>query len=100
VPNRPNGSALRVLRSLAGLLQAVLLALLHPRVAAEVAGLLQRRAVVGFQADEGPGDRQPQRPGLAGDPAAGEGADDVELTVLVQGENGSRISCWCTLFGK
>src|SRR6476646_3252070 len=40
--------ALGVLRSLAGLLEPVLLALLDPRVAGEEAGLLQRRAVVGL----------------------------------------------------
>ena len=43
-------SALRVLRRLAGLLQAVLLALVGPRVTGEEAGLLQRRAVVGLAA--------------------------------------------------
>src|SRR5512139_610997 len=40
------GSALRVLRSLAGLLEAVLLALLDTRVTGEEAGLLEGRAVL------------------------------------------------------
>jgi len=45
-------SALRVLRCLAGLLEAVLLALLATRVASEQAGLLQRGAGLGIELDE------------------------------------------------
>ena len=57
VPNsRPTAaSALRVLGRLAGLLQAVLLALLGPRVAGEEAGLLQRRAGRSRRARSAPG---------------------------------------------
>ena len=59
-------SALGVLRRLAGLLEAVLLALLDPRVTGEEAGLLQGRTVVGLDLDEGAGDapgaaRRPDR---------------------------------------
>src|SRR5436190_22669293 len=50
-------SALGVLRSLAGLLQAVLLALGDARVAGQEAGLLQGGAVVGVVLAQGPGDR-------------------------------------------
>src|SRR3954469_3296401 len=88
---RPTGrvplrrSALGVLRSLAGLLQAVLLPLLDPRVTGEEAGLLQRRTVLGLDRDEGTGDREPQGAGLAGDTAALEDADHVVLLGLLQG---------------
>src|SRR3954468_19097959 len=71
-------SALRVLRGLAGLLEAVLLAFLDPRVTGEEAGLLQRRAVVRVVRDERPGDAEAQRAGLAGDAAATQVGDHVE----------------------
>ena len=48
---RSPGSALRVLRSLAGLLEAVLLALLLASVASEQPGLLERRAQLGIELD-------------------------------------------------
>src|SRR3954471_24510014 len=83
---RAAGSALRVLGRLAGLLQAVLLPLLGPRVTGEEAGLLQRRAVVGLEPDERAGDREAQGPGLAGDAAAVQGGDDVVLVGLLQGD--------------
>ena len=59
-PGRPSDvralrSALRVLRSLTGLLETVLLALLDPGVTGEEAGLLQRRAVVGLVRRSAPG---------------------------------------------
>src|SRR5947207_7735869 len=75
------GSALRVLRRLAGLLQPVLLALLHPRVAGQKACLLQRRTVLGVQVDQSTGDGQPQRTGLTGDPPTAQRRDDVVLPV-------------------
>src|SRR6185369_3794793 len=71
-------SALGVLRRLAGLLEPVLLALLDPRVTGEEAGLLERGPVVGVELAEGPGDREAQRAGLAGDAATAEVRDHVE----------------------
>src|SRR3981081_556019 len=59
-------SALAVLRSLTGLLQAVLLALDRTRVTLEEAGLFQDRTVIGVDLDERAGDRETQRTGLAG----------------------------------
>ena len=49
-------SALAVLRRLAGLLEAVLLALDGPRVARKEAGLLQRGPVLGLHQDQRPRD--------------------------------------------
>src|SRR3954454_9485696 len=62
---------LGVLRSLAGLLQAVLLALLGARVAGEKAGPLERYALLGIELGQGAGDAEPQRTGLTRYPAAG-----------------------------
>src|SRR4051795_7655394 len=78
-------SALGVLRRLAGLLEAVLLALLDPRVTGEEARLLESRTVVGLDLDEGAGDRQAQRAGLPGDATTLEDADDVVLLALLEG---------------
>ena len=51
--------------------------------------------------DQRAGDAQPQRAGLAGDAAAGDPGDDVELARPRSSvTNGSLMSCWCTLFGK
>ena len=86
VPNRrrtPNASALAVLGRLAGLLEAVLLALDDPGVAGEEAGLLQRRAVLGVGLDQRAGDRQPQRAGLARRAAAVQVGEDVEALGLL-----------------
>src|SRR4051794_7136429 len=71
-------SALRELRRLPGLLQAGLLALLHPCVAGEEAGLLQAAAVV-LEVDlvERARDAEPQGTGLAGGAAAGDLRDHV-----------------------
>src|SRR5436190_7637830 len=82
--SRPPGAtlALRVLRRLAGALQAVLLALLHPRVAGEEAGLPQRQAVrVRVDLEEGPGDAVADRTGLAGHPAALDLDHGVEVAL-------------------
>src|ERR1041384_6824917 len=85
-------SALAVLRSLTGLLQTVLLALLDPGVAGEEAGLLERGPVVGVHLDERAGDRQAQRAGLPGDPAALEVGPDVEGLRLLQDDQ--RLPGW------
>src|SRR5882757_5042407 len=71
-------SALRVLRSLTGLLQTVLLALDGARVTREVAGLLQRRPVLGLDDDQRPGDGQTQRARLSGRSATVEVREDVD----------------------
>src|SRR5690606_13715205 len=73
------GSALGELRGAAGLVQADLLALDLAGVAGHEAGLaqvgLQRLVVL----DQGAGDAQADRTGLAGGAAAAGGDDDVEL---------------------
>ena len=58
-------SALAVLRSLTGLLEAVLLPLRGARVTGQEAGLLEGRAVLGVDLDQGAGDREAQSAGLA-----------------------------------
>src|SRR4051812_4877920 len=79
-------SALRVLRSLAGLLETVLLALLDAGVTGEEAGLLQSRAVVRLVGDQGAGDAEAQCAGLAGDAAAAQVRDHVEDLGLLGGD--------------
>src|SRR5919198_2721078 len=78
-------SALRVLRSLAGLLEAVLLALLDPGVPGEEAGLLQGGTVVRVAGDQRAGDAEAEGAGLAGDAAAAQVRDHVELLGLLGG---------------
>src|SRR5215207_9358545 len=76
------GSALAVLRSLTGLLETSLLALLDARVARQESGLLERRAV-GFLVDlvERTGDAEAQRAGLTRHAATGDASDDVEAVL-------------------
>src|SRR6267378_1698258 len=76
---------LGVLRRLAGLLQAVLLALLDPGVPGQEAGLLQRRAVFRVHQGQRPGHAEAQRARLPGDAAAGDPGHDVELVLRAQG---------------
>src|SRR4029078_5308814 len=73
----PPVSALRVLRSLAGLLEAVLLGLLGAGVPAEEPGLLQLGAELGVELDEAAGDAQAEGAGLAGGATAVDGGVDV-----------------------
>src|SRR6478609_8552836 len=73
----PPVSALRVLRSLAGLLEAVLLGLLGPGVPAEEPGLLQLATQLGVELDEAAGDAEAQGAGLAGGATAVDGGVDV-----------------------
>src|SRR5579883_1300009 len=76
---------LAVLRSLAGLLETGLLALLHPGVAGEESGLLQNRAVrLDVRLVQRAGDAQAQRAGLAGDAAAVDPGDHVVAAVQLQ----------------
>ncbi len=70
--------ALGELRALAGLLQAVLLALDGTGVAGEEASLLEVGAVVA-SLEEGAGDAEAQGAGLTGDAAAVAQGDDVEV---------------------
>src|SRR5579859_2856411 len=73
--------ALRVLRSLAGPLQAGLLALLLARVAGEEAGLLEDRAELRVALQQRPGQAVGDRAGLAGLAAA----DDLDAGVVALG---------------
>ena len=81
-------SALAELGSAAGGFEAVLLPLLHTRVAGEEAGGLQSRAVLGVDLQQGPGDAVPDGAGLTGDAAAGDGGGDVHLAQQVGGDQG------------
>src|SRR5437763_14498343 len=74
---RERGLALRVLRRLAGLLEAVLLALSGPGVPSEEACLLDRRPQIGVEGHEGPGNTEPHGPRLPAHPAARQRAIDV-----------------------
>src|SRR5690606_25362071 len=71
--------ALRVLRRLAGALEANLLALLHAGVTRQHAGALQRRAKLLVEAGQGTGDAVADRADLAGDTATHNRGDDIEL---------------------
>src|SRR6202042_2494106 len=73
-----------VLRSLAGLLQTVLLALDDTGVTREVAGLLQGRSVLGIDEDQRAGNPEAKPPGLAANAAASDAGDDVELLDAVE----------------
>src|SRR5580693_5225835 len=85
-PRAGRGLPLGVLGRLAGLLQAVLLALLDPRVPGQEAGLLQRRAVLRVQQGQRPGHTEAQRARLPGDAAAGDPGHHVELVLRAQGD--------------
>src|SRR6186997_3079207 len=67
------------LEALARALLTVLLAFLDARVARQEAFFLQPRAQLEVVADQRPGDAEAQRAGLAGDAAAGDGRQHVEL---------------------
>src|SRR5262245_44558117 len=91
-PSVPNcstaeGLALRVLRRLARLLEAVLAALLLARVAHEQPSLLQHRAGIAVERHERTGDTQPDRTGLTANTATRErGVDVVHLFGLRQAQ--------------
>ena len=70
-------SALAVLRRLAGLLEAVLLAFLLARIAGEEAGRLEGATVLGVEFDKATSDPEAQRTGLAGGATAMNGGVDV-----------------------
>src|SRR5215475_15006923 len=77
--------ALRVLRRLPRLLQAVLLALLHAGIPGEEARPLQGSPVLRVDQRQGAGDAQPQRTRLAGHPATGDAGGDIELPLGPEG---------------
>src|SRR5687767_10419523 len=82
VPKRRPNLTLAVLRGLTGLLEAVLLALGGAGVTGQEAGLLQRRAVdLDVQDGQRTGQAHAQGAGLAGDAAAVDAGDDVELVL-------------------
>ena len=68
--------------------EAVLLALLHSGVAGQEAGGLQSGAVLGVQAQQGAGHAVADGAGLAGDAAAGDGDNQVNLAQGVGGDQG------------
>src|SRR5262252_8178282 len=81
VGGRPLGCLpLGVLRRLPGPLQAVLLALLHARVAGQKACLLERWPQLLVFVDQRPGDAVGNRSGLPGDTAALDLDADIEAT--------------------
>src|SRR6516225_7615951 len=80
--------ALGVLRSLAGLLEAVLLPLLHPGVPGEEAGLLQRRAVLRVDQRQRASQAEPQGARLTGDATADDARDHVELVLGAERHEG------------
>src|SRR5215470_20040502 len=77
--------ALRVLRRLPSLLQAVLLALLDAGVPGQEARSLQGSPVLRVDQREGACDAQPQRARLAGDTATGDAGHHVELPLGPEG---------------
>ena len=82
MPPKTNRLALRELRALTSLLQAVLLALDHTGVAREVASLLQVGAVVAGL-EQSASDAVAQSASLTGDAAAIAASDYVEVTLGV-----------------
>src|ERR671914_412314 len=81
-PWGPTRLALRVLRGLPSLLEAVLAAFLLTRIAGEQALTLELRPEPGVELDQRPGDAVAERPGLTAHPAARQAGDDVELLLL------------------
>src|SRR5579859_5264236 len=79
------GLTLGELRPLAGLLQAGLLAFLHPRVAGEEAAALELAAEVRVGHDERARDTVPERAGLGGHAAAVHAGDDVHARLVADG---------------
>src|SRR5262249_34827669 len=75
----PMKLAFAELEALARALLSVLLALLDPRIARQEAFFLQLRPELHVVLHERARDAEAQRAGLAGDPAAGDRREDVEL---------------------
>ena len=78
----PNGwkkSSLGELRRASCRFEAVFFPFFHTRVTGEEPGLLENGAQFGVELEQRSGKAVADRAGLAGDAAAGDGADDVEL---------------------
>ena len=71
--------ALGELRCATGGFEAVLLALLHTRIAREETGFLQDGAVLGVDQQQSAGNAMAQSAGLTGNAAAFNGGNDVDL---------------------
>ena len=84
--------ALGVLRGLARLLQAGLLALLGPRVAGEEAAALELAAQLGVDLGQRPGDPVAHRPGLAADAAAVDADAVTDEPAAPAAENADPVS--------
>ena len=69
-------------------LQTVLLSFLHSGVAGQETGGLQGSAVLGVDGQQGAGDAVTDSAGLAGNAAAGDGDNDVNLAQHVGGDQG------------
>ena len=81
-------SALAELGSATCGLQTVLLSFLHSGVAGHEASSLQSGAVLGIQSDQSTGDAVTDSAGLAGNAAASDGDNDVNLAQQVSGDQG------------
>ncbi len=68
------------LRSATSGLETVLLSLLHTRVAGQEAGGLEGGAILGIGSEQSAGNAVTDSAGLAGDAAAGDVGNDIELT--------------------
>ena len=81
-------SALAELRSAACGFEAVLLALLHTRIAGKETGLLEDGAVFGVDEQQSASNAVTQSAGLTGNAAAFDGGNDVDLAELLGGDQG------------
>ena len=81
------------LRRATGGFEAVLLALLHTRIAGEETGLLEDGTIVGADEQERTGDAVAQSARLTGHTAAGDGGNDVPEHVLADHERDSGGLC-------
>ena len=76
-------SALAELRCATSGFEAVLLALLHTRIAGQETGLLQDGAVLGVDQQQSAGNAVAQSAGLTGNAAAFNGGNDIDLAELL-----------------
>jgi len=81
-------SALAELRCTTCCLQTVLLSLLHSGVAGQETGILQSGAILGIHSQQCAGDTVTDSAGLAGNTAACDGNNNVNLTDHVGGNQG------------
>ena len=81
-----NRLSLGELRSATSGLQTVLLSLLHSGVTGQETGGLQSGAILGIQGQQGTGNAVTDSAGLAGNAAAGNGDNDVDLANQISGD--------------